>query len=164
MRLTTVVFCLAAAVMLAGCAVSPKPRLSTFNPEDYEPYVRSGTGRIVGQAFLVTRGGDVKLGAGRQVILNPVTPYSTEHYERHVLKGEPLEQPDPRVSQYSRETIADGEGRFRFDNLPAGEYYVLCWITWEVATGRYSTYQTGGIAHAKVTVREGETAEVVVTR
>lgn len=148
-----------AATLVAGCATKPLPRLAKYDPTEYSSFSGQGTGVIEGQAFLVTLGGDVKYGAGREVWLNPVTTYSTEWYERGVLKYEsleaaPAEVPPPRIA------VADGEGRFRFDRLPAGEYYLACHIDWAIS--QYS--MTGGIAHAKVKVEDGKVTQAVVTR
>lgn len=147
-----------ACAMLAGCN-APKDRLATFDPAEYEPYAKSGSGVLAGQAFVRTRGGDVKYGAGREIVLNPVTNYSSEWYERGVKNYETLKDADPACPK-GRTTIADAEGRFRFDGLPAGEYYVACWIFWDM--NQYS--QTGGVAHAKVKVQSGQTTNVIVTR
>lgn len=148
-----------ACAMLAGCN-TPKDRLATFDPAEYEPYAKSGSGVIVGQAFLRTRSGEVRYGAGQNVHLNPVTSYSTEWYERWVCGSDVLKPADERASNYSRQAIADGEGRFRIEGLPAGEYYVACWIFWEYGSG----IETGGVAHAKVKVQSGQTTNAIVTR
>lgn len=155
------ILALVAAALCAGCANSrPQPFTSHFDEAEYEPFNRQGGGAIEGQAFLVAKGGDVKYGAGRVVALNPATTYSTEWYERSVIGYQPLEESDPRVKPYSKSVLANGEGRFRFDGLPAGEYYLVCWINWYVTEYQ----QSGGIAYAKVKVEEGKTTEAVVTR
>lgn len=160
------ILALVAAALCAGCANSqPQPRLAKFDPAEYAPYEREGTGSVVGQAFVVTKGGDVKLGAGRQVGLHPMTSVSIETHERLVIGYTPLqwnydEETLKRLSHVTRHVTADGNGRFRFDNLPAGEYYIACDIEWYV-----SEYQkSGGIAYAKVKVEEGKTTEAIVTR
>lgn len=147
------------ACFLAGCA-APKARTTVFDPAEYVPFSRTGTGAVEGQAFLKTKGGDVKVGAGEPVYLNPVTAYSTEFYETYVVGYNEIEAADPRAAEFRRDMIADGEGRFRFEGLPSGDYYLHCAIHWH-----YSEYgQTGGIAHARVTVRDGEVTRAVVTR
>lgn len=161
-----IILALAAAALCAGCANSqPQPRLAKYDPAEYAPYERDGTGSVVGQAFLVTKGGDVKLGAGRPVSLHPVTSVSTETHEREVIGYVPLQwnyEPDTLKAIYYayRRTTADGDGRFRYDNLPAGEYYIWCSINWYITEYQ----QSGGIAYAKVKVEEGKTTEAIVTR
>jgi hypothetical protein len=130
---------------------------------EYEGYDQSGTSTIVGQAFLKTRGGDVKYGAGNVVNLNPVTTYSQEWFEVNIVQGFPIEPPDQRVAKYHKTVVADGNGRFKFSEIPAGDYYITCTITWE-APSPYGPAQTGGTAYSKVTVKHHETIETVVTR
>ncbi len=156
------IFALALIFGLVGCATgsSRSVRQASFVEAEYAPYREKGTASISGQAFLRTRGGDVKLGAGLTVVMHPVTSYSTEWFERYVIRGKSIEDLDPRAASYVRETIADGEGRFRFNNLPAGEYYLSCYIRWFITATRIS----GGWAYGKASVASGEHAEAVVTR
>jgi len=148
----------------AGCVITPtpQPRQATFVQAEYDPYAGKGSGSIAGQAFLKTRAGDVKFGAGETVNLNPVTSYSTEWFERAVLAGEALETPDERAAPYRRSCIADGSGQFRFEQLPAGEYYLACPIVWEYPT-QFGLAKTGGTAKARVTVQENQEARAIVT-
>lgn len=145
-------------IFLNACQ-TPQPRNATFIETEYVPYDRVGTGRIEGQTFMATRGGAVIRGAGREVWLNPVTSYSMEWYERSVVGYQPLEPSDARAKRFSKTTIADADGNFSFDGLPAGEYYLACQIVWEAGSTT-----TGGIAHQRVTVREGQTTKAIVTR
>jgi len=142
---------------------APESPHSTFDEQDFAQYAAAGTSSIVGQAFLKTRGGDVKLGAGNEVLLCPVTPYSTEYFERQVVREEQLQPPDERILRYFKSTVADASGRFEFKNLPAGEYFLGCKITWEVQ-GVAGTETVGGAAYARVRVDSGEVAKVILTR
>lgn len=143
---------------------APQPRRASFIEAEYAPYGKEGSGTITGQAFLKTMGGDVKYGAGNTVFMNPVTSYSTEWFERAILAQESLEPSDPRCQPYTKSVIADGEGRFEFEGLPAGEYYIGCLINWSVP-GQYGMIPTGGVAHAKVRVAEGQhVRNVIATR
>jgi len=51
------------AMALVGCTAQPLPRHAQFNQEEYTSYGGFGTGIIDGEAFLTTRGGDVKKAA-----------------------------------------------------------------------------------------------------
>ena len=155
-----------ATLLLGGCASSPppQPRLAVFAEAEYAPYVGKGTSAIEGEAFMKTMAGDVKKGAGCKVSLNPVTAYSTEWYERIVLAGQTLEAPDPRAFTYRREAVADSEGRFRFEQIPAGEYYVACMIIWHYFQPYQGQVPTGGYTHAKVKVEPGQTVKAILTR
>jgi hypothetical protein len=149
-------------LLMTGCATIPSPRYAPFEESDLIAYSGSGDSTIIGQAFLKTRGGDVKYGAGNEVVLVPVTPYTQEIHDRVIINNERLEPPDQRYYKYRRTTIADGQGNFEFKNIPAGKYFLSCIIKWEVG-GRY-TYTTGGTAHAGVSIKPGETIKVVLIR
>lgn len=159
---------LAAALILTGCQVAPQPYITAFDPVEYEPYEREGTGVVVGQAFLRTEGGGVVTAAGRTVHLFPATKNSSEFIMRSVIAYERLEPADPRAAKYGRSTIADADGRFRFEGLPAGRYYVTSYISWKVPTGLYyggvATRTEAGVAYGWIDVEEGQVASVVVTR
>jgi hypothetical protein len=148
---------------LAGC-IPLQQRTAVYNPAELVPYSRTGTGKITGQAFLKTVGGDVKYGAGNTVAIHPVTSLTTEWYDKGVVQGIPLGPGNAHADDYRKTTVAeDGEGRFEFDGLPPGDYYVTCEITWGVPSD-LGMMPTGGIAYAKVTVHNGETVKAVVTR
>ena len=55
---------------------------------------------------------------------------------------------------------ADDEGRFEFDEVPAGSYYVTCPVAWRDAGG--SARQR--ILWAETSVGPGDTAQVSVSR
>ena len=147
---------------LGGC-ITPQERTAVYNPAELAPYSRTGTGKITGQAFLKTVGGDVKYGAGNAVWTHPVTSLTTEWFSKAIVQGIPLVAGNPHTDDYRRTTVADAEGRFEFDNLPPADYYVTCAINWGVP-GEFGVEPTGGIAYAKATVRNGETAKAIVTR
>lgn len=154
---------LLAALVIVGCVTTPQPRQAEFIESEFAPYGEIGSSTVTGQAFLKTRGGEVRFGAGSEVIMVPVTSYTTEIFQRSVLDGQRLQSPDSRYAAYRRTTTTDGNGNFEFRNAPAGEYYLSCVITWEVP-GPYGLQTTGGTAHGRVKAGAGETVKVIVTR
>lgn len=158
---------------MSGC-VAPRPaapRLQTFNTSDYRSSLEDGTATITGEAFLATRGGGVHYGAGRTVQLIPVTPYTTEIFDREFLDHERLNPPiDKRLDIFARFITADSRGEFRFEHVPAGSYYLVCSIYWKVPrvnqfnSSDVYAEETGAAALGRVTVTDGETKRVVVTR
>ncbi len=66
----------------------------------------SGSGSLDGQAFLKTRGGDVKYAAGNPVVLMPVSPYTTEFFRKRVEGGFETPELDPRLRDHLRSTTA----------------------------------------------------------
>lgn len=149
--------------LCASCVTPPQPFRTAFNEQDFEPFKGAGTSTITGQAFLKTRGGDVKFGAGNQITLLPLTPYTAELRERATINGERLQAEDARLNKHRRTTVADGTGNFEFKNLPTGEYLLSCTITWEIPS-RYGATTTGGIAYGSAKVGPGETTKTILTQ
>ena len=166
MRLFTT---LSLAALLVGCAFPvqnpPAPaRRMPFPEAEYLALPKTGTATVRGQAFLTTKGGDVKVAAGKRVLLNPVTSYSLEWYERSYVPRRRIEEADPKLEAYIRTQIADGNGRFVFKNVPTGEYFITTTITWEVPTGYQGGVQVeGGMVAKRIKVNAGEEVEAIVT-
>jgi hypothetical protein len=153
---------LAAVVLLSsGCVAERKVM---FNDDEFRPYAEKGNAIILGEAFLRTRGGDIKKGFGNPVYLVPVTTYTQEWFDRVVKWNLPMAPPDPRYSQYERVATVDMDGRFEFTDLPAGQYYVATKIEWEVPDKNGWTHTAGGWASAMVKVALGEKKKVVATQ
>ncbi len=149
--------------LIAGCAMAPQKINTPFEDTPFIQHMAQGSGTIKGQAFMKTRGGDVKFGAGNKVELVPLTPYIRERLDRATIKAENVEPRDPRVEKYVRTTVADGSGNFEFSNIPPGSYAVYCEISWLVP-GAYGGNMTGGMAYATVTIKDAESIKVIVTR
>jgi len=148
--------------VLVVAACGPLPPLETpFDKADFDRYKEEGTCAVTGQAFLKTRGGDVKYGAGNTVQLIPYTTMIREMREKR-KNFQLFQKPDQAATDYIqstfREAIADGNGNFEFTDIPAGDYLLECTITWKVLN-----QTTGGTAEAIVSVKEGETKKVVLT-
>jgi hypothetical protein len=144
-----------------GCAIPLVERKAKFIESEYAPYAGEGTATLCGQAVVQTRRGEFKYGAGNEAYLNPVTSYSTEWYRVSVIGGRSLTKADPKALAYNRATRADGNGRFCFENIPSGDYYLACPVVW--AYGANSA-KIVAMAYAQVTVKEGETVNAVLTR
>lgn len=159
-RLMAAAFAFAA---LAGCVTPQPPQTRMFFPvSEYEALPRAGTGVVEGQVFMKTVGGDVKYGAGSEVLLNPVTSYSEEWYRATFIQNVPLSPADTRQDQYIRTTQADGNGNFRFADVPPGEYYVLSDVYWQAPT-QFGMSTQGGLVAKRISVENDQTARVIVT-
>jgi outer membrane protein OmpA-like peptidoglycan-associated protein len=121
---------------LIGCAtlIPPvTPRTQTFHEAEYAPYTMQGEGSISGESCTdVIDGRTMKL-PERAIYLWPASPYVTEHLNNEMIEKDTLWfAPDARIYHYRRATTTDKAGRFRFDKLPPGEYYLTCLFEWEI--------------------------------
>ncbi len=128
-------------VAVSGCATrGPAVPAAPFSEVTYHPYGVSGTATVSGNSFLITRGGDVKRGAGRPVLLIPDTDflryrldgrvYDHPTYNRLTFSDEPKENID-KAWAYTKSTVADVDGKFVFQKLPAGKYVIETQLFWE---------------------------------
>ncbi|MFI4910234.1 MAG: hypothetical protein ACIAQZ_01060 [Sedimentisphaeraceae bacterium JB056] len=152
---------LIATLLIQGCAVKPVQRIP-FPVSEYNSLQKEGTGVVVGQAFLRTRGGDIKTAAGQDVFLNPITSYSKQWYNVAYKEKKPMTEPDPLYSDYIYTKVADADGRFTFKDVPPGDYYLTTNVLWEIPAG-YSMVKQGGLVTKKITVTNGETVEIILT-
>lgn len=147
----------------SGCALKPDIQTKTpFSSKDFEAYKAKGNGKIYGQTFLKTRGGDVKLAAGNTVALWPAPTfmreamtlreggYNVTNYTQEVVR---------EILPYKRDSIGDAQGNFDFTDLAPGDYMLEVVITWEVAGS-----QTGGVVRKFVTLGEGQAMKVILTQ
>ena len=102
----------------------PVARKAQFNEAEYEHYATAGKAVIAGKACFTLADGAEKCFAGVDVFINPVTTYSTEWYERGWAGREFLENSDVRALKYNKKVRTAKDGSYRFENLPAGSYYV----------------------------------------
>lgn len=159
----------AVVALLAGCVAppverGPYERRQEFSVEEHAPYAKEGSASIDGQVFLRTIGGDVKVGAGSQVSLLPTTKYFWENMQAH-MQGRAISNGDQRALQFMRTARADGEGRFEFESVPAGRYYLMSSVYWQAPTGyRYSLERHGSRIIDIVEVEEGENLSVSLTK
>ncbi len=165
---SAIVAVLVVVAVVAGCASRKPVRVVTpLTEAETRAYTGSGSCTIQGQAFLKTRGGEVRYGAGGMVDLVPDVPLLKE--VRAINMGGSRAELDPDVSaqwaKVSRATQADGEGRFEFRNVPCGKWFVEALVTWEVFGAYGISRQQGGAVSAFVDVTpEGSPARVVLTR
>lgn len=145
-----------------GPGTGPRPLAVVADSAEYLPFRGVGAAELAGQAFLTTRGGDVKLAAGRTVTLDPATSYEREWFRRFGALVDHFDSlpPDPLFAAARRVTTADAEGRFRFTQLTAGTYLVRTTVTWE--TGAAYAGQEGGVVAALVTLQVSGRQDLVL--
>ena len=146
---------------LSGCVKDY--RITTpFNDADFAGYSKTGLSTIAGQAFLKTKGGDVKFGAGNQITLYPYTSYVQEVLSMKKRPNYKIKNEDTRWMQYIKTTIADAQGKFEFKNIPAGNYLIECGIFWQVP-GQYGLQTTGDIVSKQVSVGNNDSINIMLT-
>lgn len=155
------------AFLVLGCQPTQPTKpfynaADAFNDDDFRWSKESGNGEISGQAFLKTRGGDVKTCAGNPVILIPNNRYTQESSRAAMSGYYGGVTHHAYYYQYRRQAICDASGRFSFKDIPAGSWAVQALVNWEAPTGNGLVSQ-GGYLYKGINLRGGEKAEVIMT-
>jgi hypothetical protein len=161
---------LALALVLAGCNSRPAPE-ARFDPSEAAFMEKTGKTTIVGQAFLRDQTGhtNVRYAAGEIVRLIPATSYAKARldYYFHGAKFAPAasipkNDPDPDYVAHMRTTKAGPMGRFAFQNVPPGDYFLSTQLIWRPDGDLLSQ---GGLMYEAVTVTgaEAKPLEVVIS-
>ena len=154
-----------AALALSACQSTIQTQ-AKFNPDEAAFIKTQGSGVISGHGFLKRPTGVTVGAAGEIVRLTPVTAYSQERFER-LYSGRkfvraismPRVDVDPVYASYTRTVKADHQGRFRFDNVAPGKYFVSTQAVWR-ERGQY--LPSGGAMYDLVTVTGKESGPVDV--
>jgi hypothetical protein len=111
---------------------------------EYAPYRSKGRGSIAGRAFLRTSAGNV-YAARQRVVLTPVTSLSERLVEEGARTGQWSTDELTRHSAVLWSTRTDMAGTFEFNQLPPGEYFLVCKIPWSSASGAGTTDVVGRV-------------------
>jgi len=129
------------------------PRKTTFNESDYLGYEVKGAGTITGTAAVQRTDGQVIPGFGIGIMLLPRTDYTEEVVTKEFIPHQQLTpERDVRLMKYMHITKTNAEGKFRFDQVPPGTYFLYGRIgpTLPVAAG--------------VTLTDGQVVDVLLTQ
>ena len=126
---------------------------------------------LLAAAEVRTPSGGTATAANQSVVLVPVTEQATALWQR-LERREIQPAPDPEILPFDRRETVDDSGRFRFERVAAGEYFVCARVEmqWEQPLQLSPGVQVPGVLHqkvllgARVTVREGETAQADLER
>lgn len=155
-----------AGAIMAGC-VERKPATMAFSTEEAAFIKKGGSGVIVGHAFRTKPSGVVVNAAGEVVRLIPATAFARERFANLYGKRKYIphaayprdDDIDPTYSEYTRTTKAESNGRFVFDKVAPGTYFLTTQVIWgdEAAFSR-----EGGSVYDSVTLTGKETEPVQV--
>lgn len=150
--------------MLVGCSpTQPKENIVTridFPVDEYANLSVRGDGVVTGHVYMKSPDGNVKVGSGIDVFLNPATSYSEQWYKVSVLGGQQLGPHDDRMMNYMKIVTTDEEGNFKITGVPEGQYYLQASVYWKDPG---AAVRKGGMIVNKVNVGAGEVVGVLLT-
>ena len=158
----------AAFVAIAGCQTTADQSVA-FDPKAAAFINTQGAVKIEGHAFYRSESGGVVYAAGEYVWLIPRTPYTDQRFRQlygdakySKAKWLPSVEADPDYVKFTRSTKAESDGRFSFDRVGPGEYYVATVVTWR-PDGAMLT--SGGAIYERVVVsgKEKDPVKVIVS-
>lgn len=157
--------------ILGGCAAGPVAVQSRFDPSEVAWFAARGTNAITGSAILRSFNGKVKTCAALAVTLMPVSAYARERMRalynsendgfNPLIGGNAADfgGDDPGYLTTVRTTRCDARGRFSFNELPDGDYYLVATVTWR---DRSFGMDKGGSLMQRVHVSTGESKDVLL--
>lgn len=164
-------------VLLIGCFRPPPVEYVALNENYQRPawLDEEGENSIEGTALLRTVGGEARTCAALDVWLIPVTTYAKKRMLRlygNLQSGYRSADSGelrfvPEFTNYHDDgfmTRCDAQGRFEFDDLPDGEWFITASVYWGVPVSQYNTSIQGGALMQHVRVSGGRTERVVLAR
>lgn len=156
-------------LLLTGCLQQYTIK-NNFNEAEAQNALKPGKNTIKGSALIRQNSGNVVTCAGTEISLIPVTEYSNErifHLYKNTEKGflsaifyNPNAFTNDNFAYYRamKNVTCNAQGFFSFNEIADGDFFVVSRIIWRVG---YST--EGGLLMRKVSVRGGETKEIVLS-
>jgi hypothetical protein len=142
---------------------------SAFDPKAAAFIHKEGKATIEGHAFLRRPDNTTENAVGQTVRLIPLTPYSEARFAQF-YKGKkflpareiPKLDADSDYASYTRTTTSESSGRFTFENVAPGRYYVATQIIYRP---KGSFFSEGGALYDVITVtgNEKKTIKLVLT-
>lgn len=148
-----------ALVVVLGCTHRHLKK-EEINEREYAAYRTRGEAVITGQVTMTTPSGTVLVGSACQVRLTPVTDDSTRYIQDVVLQGGTKEWKEDADAVWWV-TSADEDGRFKFEEVPSGSYYLTCPVAWRDSVDGSAKQR---ILWAETTVTGSDTVDVTVSR
>jgi hypothetical protein len=137
-----------------------------FDPSQAAYIKKQGGATLEGHAFLKDKGGSVKVAAGEIVRLVPATSFARARFA-HYYRGTkfvsaryiPKIAPDADYAEYTRTTKSESNGRFSFDRVAPGSYFIATQLFWE---NKDEFFKQGGAFYEEVNVTGRETDAIRV--
>lgn len=141
-----------------------------FSTEEVSWVTGKGNSSVFGSAHIKLEDGSTKGCANFNIELLPVGGYSNERifniYGNNkagtILLSQNPPKFNPDVKEYHELLIAtncDSENKFRFDNVPKGEYYLIAFIMWDEEK-EGAMKNLGGAVMKQIQVKENMAFEV----
>ncbi len=153
---------------LTLCACNSVRSDVRFDPAEAAFIRQEGKATIEGHAFLRDKEGhvNVRYASGEVVHLIPATAFARARFA-HFYGGRkfvlalfmPNASVEPEYAAYTRTTKAGSTGRFTFDKVAPGRYFVTTQITW---APKEALLLEGGAVYDEVTVTGKETDPIEV--
>lgn len=155
-----------AAAGVSACATDPLPGppVAVFDPTAFAWSTAPGDAGISGQVFYA--GGGQRWTCAGSVGLTPETPWTRQRFislyasaERaavpaSVVRARSVSEASTDYQAFVRSTTCDGGGRFSFEGLPAGNWYLIAPVTREG--------QEPVVLMRRVQTRAGQSTEVTL--
>jgi hypothetical protein len=111
-----------------------------FDPAEAAYINETGNTTINGQGFQKRKDGVVVYAAGSDVALIPTSAYAINRVDQifkeqksvniNEVNGKFFEVTEPEYVKYQKIVKADNKGRFTFNNVATGNYFIVTTITW----------------------------------
>lgn len=176
-RLRGGLFVLVAGALLAGVAACNTVQQTIAFDETQAAFARKqvgkGTGTVAGYAFVHARTGRTYTAGGDWVTLIPATAYAEERMQilfgagrarsEFTLRGAPAET-DETYARLVRREKADIHGKFTFEDVMPGRWFVTAQVHWEAYDRDFGVDVDHGFTiYDDILVKPGETTKVVLS-
>lgn len=155
--------------LLMGCVAVNPASFPTFDPKEVAWSEGKGPNHITGTAVLKLPDGQTRTCRPYTVIATPDSELArarltalygtTGRGHRDANAPQVCLPSDPAYAQTQRTASCDDQGRFRFDHLPDGTWYIAVPVVWQNKVGEPFH---GGTFLERVTLEGGETKQVTL--
>ena len=164
MRIGMIASMLVLAFAVSGCVGT---HTIPFSDADFSAYVGNGPATVDGAAVGRTQGGEAKTCAGYPVYLAPATAYDAEGISNLNMMAAVNLAAGPAI-KYWRQSACDAEGRFSFDQVPDGSWYVITSIKYQVYAPTLGNVQAtesqGGLLVKKIALHRGKNHVILTSQ